>query len=286
VPRRSACCTDNLANDASTLDRVRTWPSYRSALSVLAATLAAVQSDRLDATVSGRAGLVGELLRQALSSVKSGSAVAPAVLDCGGGSGRYAVPLAAAGAAVTVVDTSVDALATLRRRAGEAGVADRITAVQGDVEALADIVTIGSFDIVLAHGILEVAEAMPATFGAIAATVRPGGLLSVLVVNPAATVLARAFAGDLSAAERELALLDADLDRAGPAAMQRLCHEHGLIIEQLHGIGVFSDLVPGSALDLPGARDALARLDAACAQRSPFAEIAGRVHLLARRPTG
>ena len=39
------------------------------------------------------------------------------VLDCGGGTGRFAVPLAAAGATVTVLDVSVDALATLRRRA-------------------------------------------------------------------------------------------------------------------------------------------------------------------------
>jgi len=46
----------------------------------------------------------------------------PAVLDVGGGSGTRAVPLAARGCTVTVVDTSIDALAMLRRRAAEAGV--------------------------------------------------------------------------------------------------------------------------------------------------------------------
>ena len=49
-----------------------------------------------------------------------------AVLDCGGGTGRIAVALAEHGAQVTVVDISVDALATLSRRSIDAGVADRV----------------------------------------------------------------------------------------------------------------------------------------------------------------
>ena len=114
------------------------------------------------------------------------------------------------GATVTVVDVSIDALATLRRRAAEAGVADRVIAVQGDVEALAELVPAAAFDLVLAHGILEVVEAAAPSFAAIAAAVRPGGLLSVLVSNPVAAVLGRALAGDLAGAERELALLDTD----------------------------------------------------------------------------
>ncbi|MGH8861567.1 MAG: class I SAM-dependent methyltransferase [Jatrophihabitantaceae bacterium] len=205
------------------------------------------------------------------------------VVDCGGGSGRFAVPLAVAGATVTVIDISIDALATLRRRAIEAGVADRVVAVQGDVENLAEALSGDTFDLVLAHGILDVVDPLPVTFSGIAAAVRPGGLLSVLVGNPVAGVLSRTLAGDLVGAERELAGLD-DERGSGPGAAQRLCAGHGLIVEQQHGIGVFRDLVPGQALDGPGARDALARLEAACAQRRPFAEIAGRVHLLARRP--
>ena len=55
-------------------------------------------------------------------------------LDLGGGTGGLAVPLAELGHHVTVVDPSPDALAALARRAGEAGVADRVTAVQGDAD--------------------------------------------------------------------------------------------------------------------------------------------------------
>jgi SAM-dependent methyltransferase len=232
-----------------------------------------------ETAVAGRVGLVDALLADALREFDS-----PAVLDCGGGSGRYAVPLAADGATVTVVDVSIDALATLRLRAAEAGVADRVVAVQGDVDTLGEAIGEHTFDLVLAHGILEVVESLPQSFAAIAGAVRPGGLLSVLVSNPVAAVLARALAGDLAGAERELTLLDAG--PPGPDAVQRLCAERGLVVEQIHGVGVFRDLVPGAALDAPGAREALARVEESCAQRRPFAEIAGRVHLLARRPSG
>ena len=63
-----------------------------------------------------------------------------------------------------------------------------------------------------------------------------------------------------------------------------MCLAAGLTVSARHGVGVFSDLVPGAALDAPGARAAVAELDAEAAGRPPFADIAGRVHLLARRP--
>src|SRR5581483_428808 len=97
---------------------------------------------------------------------------------------------------------------------------------------------------VLAHGILEVVERSEPSFAAIAGAVRPGGLLSVLVSNPVAAVLARALAGDLGGAERELALLDDGLPR--PHTVRSLCTQSGFTVEQIHGIVVFRDLVPAA----------------------------------------
>jgi S-adenosylmethionine-dependent methyltransferase len=226
---------------------------------------------------------VWQLLTDTLDSLRTGDQ-APSVLDCGGGSGSFAVPLAQAGARVTVVDVSVDALATLHRRAEEVGVAALVRPVQADVEALGDAVAAESFDLVLAHGILEAVDHVGAAFDAIAATVRPGGLLSVLVSNPVAGVLARALAGDVGAALAELRSLDSDRAHPGPDTIQALCRASGFRIEQVHGVGVFSELVPGSAVDLPGAGEALDELEAESAVRAPFSEIASRVHTLARRP--
>ncbi|TWH65687.1 methyltransferase family protein [Micromonospora olivasterospora] len=80
------------------------------------------------------------------------------VLDVGGGTGGFAVPLARAGHRVTVVDASPDALAALTRRAAEAGVADRVRALQGDGDALAGLVGPASADLVLCHSVLEVVD--------------------------------------------------------------------------------------------------------------------------------
>jgi SAM-dependent methyltransferase len=242
---------------------------------------------------------VWQVLVDALKSIAVGGAP-PSVLDCGGGSGSFAVPLAQAGALVTVVDISVDALATLHRRAGEAGVAERVHPVQGDVESLAEAVPPGSFGLVLAHGILEAVDHVGTAFDAISSAVGARGLLSVLVENPVAGVLARAISGEFAAALAELRSLDAPSPAVGslgpptagappiatatPAEVRRLCITAGLVIEQTHGVGVFSELVPGIALDLPGAAESLAELEAAAAVREPLCEIASRVHVLARRP--
>src|SRR4051812_6793989 len=72
-----------------------------------------------------RTAVVWEVLRDALSTLSSG-AVGPAsstlsVLDAGGGTGGFAVPLAELGHRVTVVDPSPDSLAALERRAAESG---------------------------------------------------------------------------------------------------------------------------------------------------------------------
>jgi SAM-dependent methyltransferase len=235
-----------------------------------------------DRSRAGRFGLISRLLDRALAQVTTPGQTAE-LLDCGGGSGTYAVPLAVAGADVTVVDISADALAILSRRAAEAGVAALVHPVQGDVEALAELLDGRRFDLVLAHGILEAVDDVASTFAGIAERVRPGGVMSVLVTNPAASVIARALAGEPEAALAELDELTAVAARFGPDVVQQLCRAAGLVVEARHGIGVFSDLVPGSALDQPGARDALDRLDAEAAGRSPFAEIAARVHLLVRR---
>lgn len=234
---------------------------------------------------------MSRLLAESLASVTEPGRAAR-VLDCGGGSGRFAVPLARAGGYVTVVDISADALATLRRRAEEAGVAQRVDAVQGDIDTMilppaapADSVPgTAAYDLVLAHGVLGAVEHLTPAFAMIASAVRPGGLLSVLVANPVAGVLARALAGDLPAALAELRGLDADPGPLGTDAVQALCRGQGLQVEQVHGIGVFSEFVRGQALEAPGAREALDDLESESRTRTPFCEIAARVHLLARRP--
>jgi 2-polyprenyl-3-methyl-5-hydroxy-6-metoxy-1,4-benzoquinol methylase len=204
------------------------------------------------------------------------------VLDCGGGSGSLAVPLAAQGAHVTVVDVSIDALSTLMRRATEAGVFERVTAVQGEAESLSELVPQDSFDLVLAHEVLESVPSLAAGLQQIVSVLRPGGATSVVVGNPVAVVLGRALAGDvagaLSALQRPSQRVY-DLDE-----LVAECRTAGLEVDSVDGIGVFSELVPGIDLERPGAMTALTELEAATAGLAPYRDIASRLHLIARRP--
>lgn len=242
-----------------------------------------------------RAGGVGALLREMTQALVRTRGAAR-VLDCGGGSGRYAVALALAGAEVTVVDVSADALSTLGVRAREAGVSDRVHAVQAEVEDLGAAVrpldrqplrpaVADTFDLVLAHGILDAVDDPGRAFAAIAGAVGAGGRLSVLASNPAAVVLARVLAGELQAALQELDLVDAEPGGGPvPEMVAHWCAEAGLEVEHRAGVDVFRDLVPGAALDAPGAGALLEELERRCGRREPFVSIAGHVHLLARRP--
>ncbi|MEP6696985.1 MAG: methyltransferase domain-containing protein [Pseudonocardiales bacterium] len=213
------------------------------------------------------------------------------VLDAGGGSGHFAVPLAELGHRVTVVDASPDALAALERRAAERAVADRVTGVQGDADTVLQVVGAASQDLVLCHSLLEVVDDPAAALGPIAQTVRPGGCASVLVANRNATVLSRALGGHLGDALRALQdpagrWGEADtvlrrFDLPGAAALLRAT---GLHVEAVHGVRVVADLVPGILADAgSGGLDALLELELAASVQSPFREIATQLHLLARR---
>jgi S-adenosylmethionine-dependent methyltransferase len=238
-----------------------------------------------------RGGVVWSVLGAELDRRAAADADGLDVLDLGGGSGVSAVPLAQLGHRVTVLDVSADALATLQRRAADAGVADRITPVQGEVERLPAAVTPGSYDLVLCHGLLEVVDSPAETLVAVAGALRPGGCASVLAAGRAAAVLARALGGRLVDATRMVTDPDGRWGEADPmlrrfdaAGLGELAGAAGLRVEQVHGVGVVTDLVPGAVLDgQPGAAEALRELEDAVAGRPPYRDVAAQLHVLARR---
>ena len=231
--------------------------------------------------------MLDEVLAGVLDDIVIGRESAqPEVLDCGGGSGSRAVPLAVRGARVTVIDSSIDALAILARRAAEAGVGDQVRGVQADVENLADSTGPDSADLVLVHGVLGATRDPAQVVAAAAAAVRTGGYLSIVVPNPVAAVLARALAGDLTSALQELTTSqDSSAARLDLAGLRSLAEAAGFEVTLTQGLGAFSSSVPGSVLDgQPGARAILGELDRRASGLSPYREIAGQLHLLARRP--
>jgi S-adenosylmethionine-dependent methyltransferase len=190
-----------------------------------------------------------------------------------------------------VVDPSPDALAALDRRAREHDVA--VTGRQGDLSCLLDVVDPDSADVVLCHGVLEVVDDPAAALATLARVVRPGGVLSLLAAQRHAAVVARAMAGHF---QQALAMLDpATRPGAVPPTgrtgrlyahdeLTALVGDAGFVVDTVHAVRVFTDLVPGSLLDLePGASAALVELEQAVAARPEYLPLATQLHLLAHR---
>ena len=244
--------------------------------------------------VTPRTAVVWEVLSAVLAEqgAPDGAGDGLHVVDAGGGTGGFAVPLAEAGHRVTVVDPSPDSLAALQRRAAERGVDDRITGVQGDVEDLAALVPDGSADLLLCHSVLEVVDDPGQALAAAAAALRVGGRLSLLVAGRHAAVLARAVAGHPDEAAHVLSDPhgrwgdgDGTARRFTLEDLAPLVSAAGLGLEQVHGVRVVADLVPSASLDLePGASAALLALERALSTRPPFRDLATQLHLLAVKP--
>lgn len=238
---------------------------------------------------SVRTALVAEALQAALVATGAGNALD--IVDLGGGTGGFAVPLAADGHRITVIDPSPDALASLQRRAREEGVEDRVRGVQGDAAELAKLATEASADAMLCHGVLEVVDDPQDALHAMAAVLRPGGVFSLLVAQRNAVVLARALAGHLGDAHEALLGPDGRWGAADPmprrfdeAAVSDLLEAAGLAVHTVHGVRTFADLVPAAFVDSePGAVEALADLERAASQHPAFRAIATQLHVIATR---
>jgi len=215
------------------------------------------------------------------------------VVDLGGGTGGLAVPLARLGHHVTVIDPSLDALASLSRRAGDSGVAERIVAVQGDAANLLEVHPEADADLVCCHGALEFVDDPAATLRSIATVLAEGGFVSLVVATRISAVLARALAGQFAQARHALTSDDGRWGPADPlprrfdaAGIAALVEGAGLVVHDSHGVRIFSDLVPPSYVDSDADRAALLELEQTASRHPDYAflgHIGAALHVLARR---
>jgi S-adenosylmethionine-dependent methyltransferase len=245
-----------------------------------------------------RSSLLMKVLGQVIAAraAQSGRAALD-IVDVGAGTGGLAVSVARDGHRVTVVDPSPDALAAARWRAAEAGVT--LTEVQGEAGDLPGLVGEAAADLVICHNVLEYVDSPSVALAAIARVPRPGGALSVLAANTVAAVLQRALAGKYAEARAMLpGIAPAPALSGGAAAeppgtapagrrftlpeLTALIEGAGLRVGDVHGIRVFSSLLPGAGAD-PATAEALRELEEAAATYPPLRDIATRLHVLAYR---
>ena len=233
------------------------------------------------------------------------------ILDLGGGTGGLAVPLALAGHHVHVLDPSPDALASLQRRASEQGLgrgsggADRdrdggtVTAVQGDADTITDAAVVSDLvggrpiDLICCHDALEMVDDPAATIRAMAAILPPGGALSLVTAGRLAAVLHRVLAGRFTQAQRALTSRDGRWGDADPMprrfdteTLTDLLVSAGFAVEDVHGVRIFSDLVPSAYVDTEADRRALLELETAAAAHPDYpllGQLGAATHIVARR---
>lgn len=249
---------------------------------------------------SGRDAVVWRSLRAALAHRRAETGrECLEVVDVGGGTGNVAVPLAELGHRITVVDPSPNSLAALDRRAGDAGVQDLVHSVQADLADLATVagpggdagaIAPGGYDVAVCHSVLEYVDDPAASLTAVGRLLADQGVLSVVVANRHAVVLAKVVAGHVRDAHRSL--VDPD-GRWGPAdpvprrftaeELQSQLYVAGFTATTVQGTQVFADLVPGSVAEEPGAEEALRSLEAVAGSHPAFRAIATQLHAVARK---
>jgi len=215
------------------------------------------------------------------------------VLDLGGGTGGVAVPLAEAGHHVTVVDPSPDALASLGRRAREAGIVDRITAVQGDGDSLGSVLAGRHVDLACCHGTLEFVDDPAATLHAVAQALGDGGVLSLLVSGRLSVVFAKAIAGEFGQARAALVDPSGRWGSTDPLPrrfdveqLETLLADAGFTDVRVRGTNILGHLVPASLIDSEADRVALAELDELLVTgpgREFLRTLGNALHVVARR---
>jgi S-adenosylmethionine-dependent methyltransferase len=205
------------------------------------------------------------------------------ILDAGGGTGAFAIPLAGLGHDVTLIDPSDEWLERAGRNAAAAGVNLRLQMAEVD-DLPSDI---EPFDVILCHAVLMYVEQPEAALRALHRAARPDALLSLLEKNRDALALRPGLAGDYHEARR---LLDAR-DSIGQLSIENRAYsidewvamldDAGWTATDWAGVRLFSDGAPDD-LDA-GAYEALLDLEREAGTREPYRRFSRLVHFIARR---
>ena len=215
-----------------------------------------------------------------------------AVLDAGGGAGTDSLPLAEAGARVDLVDRSQPMLEEFLAAAEALGAGDRVVTHREDIREIRRRVEADTFDLVLAHGVIQYSDDWEELLSSMLAPLKPGGLLSLITRNlhaqPYALELDAYGATELPAlVERTRgpsAVFDTDVRYFSAAWLTEWLDGHGFDVVGDHGL-ICRHTLPRatSASETDTLLDKLVALESVMGTRSPYRETAQHVHLVARR---
>lgn len=205
------------------------------------------------------------------------------VLDAGGGTGAFAIPLAHIGYEVTLVDQSADWLQRARWKAESAGV--ELDLVNVGLESLT-AGSVGPFDAILCHAVLMYVDEPAALLRTLRSVAASGAVLSLLEKNRDGICLRPGLEGDYAEARRLLT----ERHSTGRLGVENRAYAIDEWLAILRGAGwspddwvgirLFSDHAPD---DLSAdAYASLLELERAAGAIDPYRQISRLVHFVAR----
>lgn len=215
------------------------------------------------------------------------------VLDVGGGTGCYALPLAQLGHQVCLLDFSAQMLEVARQKARQLGpsLMERMEFCRAPVEEIPGLFSPDRFDLIVCHTLLEYLAEPQETLQTLVTVLRPGGMLSLLFANRYAEPLRWALArGDLTKACLSLREPISTADLFGlprttftAEGMQEAIAEAGVEVLAEYGVRIFADYVPAGKLADREFYARLLELETAAGALLPYRQIARYNHLLGRK---
>jgi SAM-dependent methyltransferase len=212
-------------------------------------------------------------------------------LDLGGGTGALALRFAALGWRAAIVDPSATMLALAADAARAQTLAARVTFHQSIAENAHELFAPQTFDAAVCHNVLEYVSDPRAVLRALAALVKPGGLVSLVARNRAGEVMRAALkTHDFDEAERALATEQVNESLyGGPAKLfdaRTLCElatGAELRVLAARGVRVVTDYLPASLSGTPEAYARLLSFERTLGARPEFAAVARYTQIIARR---
>jgi S-adenosylmethionine-dependent methyltransferase len=215
------------------------------------------------------------------------------VLDAGGGTGSYAIPLARRGYQVCLLDFSSQMLAIAREKIEclDASLLERIDLCQASAEEIARFSQTHDFDLILCHTLLEYVPDPLDLVQVLGGVLKDGGLISLLLTSPHADPVRFALVKqDLQQAYSALSGSVSSADLFGLSRrilpmklVGQTMAEIGIKELARYGVRTLADYLPPEKLADPEFFSELLELESALGRLHPYKLISRYTQFLGRK---